>query len=162
MGARRNPPPISTVPPKQGQTHQPTKQTRAKVSLWAQVGTPRHVIAHEIGVSEGTLRKAYFYELEEADAKGVANVAATLYAKALAGDTSAAVAFLKAKGKKEGWGEKDVTVNIELDAGRDLVAGITAAMSAAKLAHPSTFERVIEGSARVIDVVPTEDGSELL
>lgn len=162
MGARRNPPPISTVPPKPGQTHQPTKQSRSQVALWAQVGTPRHVIAHHLGISEGTLRKAYFYELEEADAVGVANVATTLYAKALAGDVSAMQFFLKSRGKAQGWQDKVDAPVININADRELVTSITSALSAMKLAHPSTSERVIESEVKVIDVVPAEDGSELL
>lgn len=145
MGARRKPPPISARAPTPGQTHQPTAQTRAKVKLWAEVGTQRHVIAHELGISEGVLRKAYFYELEEADSRGVANVAATLYAKALAGDVSAMQFFLKSRGKAQGWQDKADMPTISITADLDLVRGITSALTAMKTAHPSTSERVLDG-----------------
>lgn len=83
--------------------YEPTPALREKVRLWAAVGTTQEVIASELGISVDTLVKYYREELDEASSKGVANVAATLYAKAMAGDTTSMIFYLKTRGR---WREK--------------------------------------------------------
>jgi hypothetical protein len=90
--------------------HVPTDETRHLVKTWAQVGTTQLVIARELGINELTLQKYYRDELSEATARGVATVASSLYAKAIAGDTTAMIFFLKTRGR---WREKDDVVTDE-------------------------------------------------
>lgn len=90
--------------------HQPTEETRNLVKTWARVGTTQLVIARELGISEDTLSKYYACELADASARGVATVASSLYAKAIAGDTTAMIFFLKTRGR---WREKDDVVTDE-------------------------------------------------
>ncbi len=109
--------------------HAPTEDTRYKVRVWAQVGTRNHVICQELGISESVLKRHYADELAEARERGVANVAATLYAKALAGDVSAMTFFLKNRGRDEGWSDKSDDPTIQVTVGADVVRSITAAMN---------------------------------
>jgi hypothetical protein len=81
----------------------PTDEVRKKVALWAQVGTTNAVIASELGISEDTLVKYFREELHEAAPRGVARVAGSLYSKAIAGDVSSMIFYLKTKGR---WSEK--------------------------------------------------------
>lgn len=83
--------------------HAPTEETREKVRLWASVGTTQEVIASELKIGVDTLTKYYREELDEASSKGVANVASTLYAKAMAGDVTSMIFYLKTRGR---WSEK--------------------------------------------------------
>jgi hypothetical protein len=83
--------------------HEPTPEMREKVRLWSAVGTTQEVIASELGMSIDTLAKYYRTELDEACAKGVANIASTLYAKAISGDVTSMIFYLKTRGR---WSEK--------------------------------------------------------
>jgi len=83
--------------------HAPTDETRQKVRLWAAVGTTQEVIASELKISVDTLAKYYRDELDEASSEGVANVASTLYSKAMAGDVTSMIFYLKTRGR---WSEK--------------------------------------------------------
>jgi len=83
--------------------HEPTAETRQKFRIWAAVGTTPEVIASELDICVETLTKYYRKELDEASAKGVANVASTLYAKAISGDVGSMIFYLKTRGR---WREK--------------------------------------------------------
>lgn len=83
--------------------HEPTEDLREKVRMWAAVGTTQEVIASELKISVDTLAKYYRDELDEATNRGVANVASTLYAKAIAGDVTSMIFYLKTRGR---WSEK--------------------------------------------------------
>lgn len=83
--------------------YEPTEDTRAKVRTWAAVGTTQDVIAAELGICIDTLAKYYREELDEATARGVANVASNLYSKAMAGDVTSMIFYLKTRGR---WSEK--------------------------------------------------------
>ena len=80
-----------------------TDELRAKVRAWAAVGTTQEVIASELGICVDTLVKYYRDELNEASARGVANVASNLYAKAMSGDVTSMIFYLKTRGR---WSEK--------------------------------------------------------
>lgn len=67
------------------------------------VGTKQEVIAAELGVHIETLHKYYREELDEATARGVANVATNLYTKAMSGDVTSMIFYLKTRGR---WSEK--------------------------------------------------------
>lgn len=84
--------------------HQPTEATRATVEALAGVAGLRQAeIAAYIGVSEKTLRKHYAAELRRATVTAVAKVAETLFQKAVNGDTTAMIFWLKARA---GWSDK--------------------------------------------------------
>jgi hypothetical protein len=84
-------------------SHTPTDDLRAKVRTWAAVGTTQEVIASELHITVDTLVKYYREELDEASARGVANVASNLYAKAMSGDVTSMIFYLKTRGR---WSEK--------------------------------------------------------
>ena len=83
--------------------HVPTPELREKVRLWSAVGTKQEVIAAELGITVDTLAKHSREELDEATARGVANVATNLYTKAMSGDVTSMIFYLKTRGR---WSEK--------------------------------------------------------
>ena len=133
--------------------HTPTDETRELVADWSDTGASRALIASELGIDIRALEHHYRAELAGGEARGVARVAAALYEKALAGDVAAATFFLKARGKRAGWvdreDEKPSTV-VQLD----IVQAITATISA--------LRNGAAGEARTIEQRPAEDGRELL
>lgn len=83
--------------------HQPTDETRKTVASMASYGIPQEDISKVIGIDPKTLRKYYREELDTAGAKAIHNVAGMLYNKAMEGDTTSIIFFLKTRGK---WSEK--------------------------------------------------------
>lgn len=79
--------------------HEPSERTRNMVSAHAIVGTPQEIIADLLGVDPKTLRKYYRTELTTSAAKATAKIAQSLYQKALAGDISAMIFWMKTKGR---------------------------------------------------------------
>jgi len=86
--------------------HRPTPQTRQKVEIMAAGGFPQASIAGVLEIAEKTLRKHYELELKHGAAKISNAVASKLVAKALAGDTTSMIFYLKTRC---GW--KETTVN---------------------------------------------------
>lgn len=136
----------------------PTDETRELVADWSDTGASRALIARELGIDLRALEHHYRAELAGGEARGVARVAAALYEKALAGDVAAATFFLKARGKRAGWvdreDEKPSTI-VQLD----IVQAITTAISALR---SGTAGEALPTAARTIEQRPAEDGSELL
>ena len=87
--------------------HEPTDKTRGQVQQASGLGLPHDQIAALIGISDVTLRKWYPTELALGKATACANMAKTLYNKALTGDTTAMIWWTKAQ---MGWGERNTTV----------------------------------------------------
>lgn len=85
------------------------------VRIWARVGTPQAVIARELGMCVETMVKLYGDEFEHALERGVGEVAATLYSKALMGDNGAMIFYLKTKGrwKEARNGDEDAPIHIK-------------------------------------------------
>lgn len=134
--------------------HVPTKVSKLKVRTWAEVGTARQIIANELGISVPTLNLHYGVELAEAEERGVARVAESLYAKALKGDVTAMTFFLKTRGRKLGWaedkGDNGQTTNIlQLN----LVKSITAAVSQMRQQGGEAAQMLIEHDEVVAEVV---------
>ena len=105
--------------------HVPTPELREKVRLWSMVGTKQEVIAAELGVHVETLHKYYREELDEATARGVANVATNLYTKAMSGDVTSMIFYLKTRGRwseKAAVGDKDNPLVIEHNPKADEIA----------------------------------------
>lgn len=138
--------------------HAPTEETRELVADWSDIGASRQLIAQELGVDIRALDHHYRAELAGGEARGVARVAAALYEKALAGDTAAQVYFLKARGKRAGWVDRDderPSAIVQLD----LVKTITAAVTALR---GGAAGDALPAVGRVIEQRSAEDGSELL
>lgn len=82
--------------------HAPSKATRELVALHTTMGTTQETIARLIEIDEKTLRKHYRDELDLAKAKANATVGGRLYNKAIGGDTTAMIFWMKTQG---GWRE---------------------------------------------------------
>ena len=83
--------------------HEPTVETRSSVKALASVGTPQEQIASVIGISKNTLLKHYRKELDTAMTMANAKVAQSLFQQATAGNTAAAIFWLKCRA---GWVDK--------------------------------------------------------
>lgn len=86
--------------------HLPTPETRQLVEELSGIAGWRHAeLAAHIGVSEKTLRKHYRTELRRGTVVAVQQVAQSLFGKALSGDVTAAIFFLKRRHPAV-WGDK--------------------------------------------------------
>lgn len=83
--------------------HEPTEDMRKTVTDYAAVGVPQDDIALLCGISKNTLRKHYEDELKFGGIKANAAVAGALYNKAMKGDTTSQIFWLKTRAK---WSEK--------------------------------------------------------
>ena len=77
----------------------PTDELREVVRSHVVVGTQRELIARLIGISAETLDKYYRPELEESAAKANAEIAKGLYAKAIGGDVTSMIFWLKTRAR---------------------------------------------------------------
>ena len=75
--------------------HMPTDVTRMQAQTAAGYGLHQDQIGSLLGIDDKTLRKHYRQELDVGRAKAHLAVAATLYDKAVAGDTGAMVWYTK-------------------------------------------------------------------
>ena len=80
--------------------HEPTPETRLQVKTLASVGTPQDQIAIVVGITKNTLLKYYRKELDTAMTMANAKVAQSLFQQANAGNTAAAIFWLKCRA---GW-----------------------------------------------------------
>jgi hypothetical protein len=111
--------------------HVPTEATRQAVSLHATVGTTHETIAQILGIHKETLYKYYTPELTQSREKANASVGGALFKKAMAGDTTAMIFWMKTRAR---WKE---TVDVSNDDGslkhepvRDLAVEILKAIHA--------------------------------
>lgn len=81
------------------------------VQLHTLVGTPQPTLAKILGMSTETMTKYYRDELDTAKAQANASIAGRLYKKAMDGDTTAMIFWLKTQAK---WRE---TIDISNDDG---------------------------------------------
>ena len=107
--------------------HQPTDATRQTVQLHVMVGSRQEVIAEILGISVDTLYRHYKAEMDTAREKANASIGGALYKKAMGGDTTALIFWLKTRAR---WKE---TVDISNDDG-SLKPGVTQAAVLAALA----------------------------
>ena len=98
---------------KSRQEHFPTPATRELVQAHAMVGTPQEIIGKLLGVSAATLRNYYREELDNGLWVANAEIAKRLFTKAMLGDTSCMIFWLKTRAK---WREK-TDVNLTSDDG---------------------------------------------
>jgi len=76
--------------------HTPTAATRELVARSSGLGLPHESIAHLLdGIDDKTLRKYYRTELDNGKARAHAQVAATLFERAVAGDTALLIFYAK-------------------------------------------------------------------
>ena len=101
------------------QPHEVTDNNRRIAEQMSGLGLPHEQIAAIIGIDDKTLRKYYQPQLKIGKAKASAQVAKTLYEKAVAGDTTSCIWWTKAqmgwceKIKTEHSGDKDNPIIIE-------------------------------------------------
>lgn len=107
--------------------HQPTDATRQTVQLHVMVGSRQEVIAEILGISVDTLYRHYKAEMDTAREKANASIGGALYKKAMGGDTTAMIFWLKTRAR---WKE---TVDISNEDG-SLKPGVTQAAVLAALA----------------------------
>lgn len=82
---------------------QPTPEQRKQVEAMSAYGIPQTEIAKCIGINKTTLLQYFREELDTANAKACAAVAGALYKKAMGGDTTAMIFWMKTRAK---WSEK--------------------------------------------------------
>ncbi len=87
------------------QPWEPSDDERRRVRLYAGLGMTQEQIGHLVGKSVDTLAKRCREELDIGKAETLAKVAGTLVQKALAGDTTSAIFYLKTQG---GWKETSI------------------------------------------------------
>ena len=87
--------------------HVPNDKTKAQAQQAAGLGLPHEQIGALLGISDKTLRKYYETELAIGKATASAQVAKSLFNKAINGDTTSAIWWTKAQ---MGWSEKNTTV----------------------------------------------------
>ena len=88
--------------------HIPTDESKTRVSDLAIAGIPQYLIAEIIDIDEETLTKHYKRELACAEPEAIERVAKTVVMQALEGDPKAQALYMKTKGAKYGWVEKQV------------------------------------------------------
>jgi hypothetical protein len=81
----------------------PTARDRKHVEMMVGFGIPEVDIAKCLGISAPTLRKHFRDEIDTGSTKAIAKVGTALFQKAIKGDTSCMIFFLKTRG---GWREK--------------------------------------------------------
>jgi len=79
--------------------HEPTEAMRKTVSLHATVGSRQETIAEVLGISVDTLQRYYRSELDTSREKANAQVGGALYNKAIGGDTTAMIFWLKTRAR---------------------------------------------------------------
>lgn len=98
--------------------HEPSKASRQLVELHSTIGTPQMIIADLLEINHSTLIKHYRKELDQANHKANAQVGGALFKKAIGGDTTAMIFWMKTRAK---WREGDepkpaesqaITINI--------------------------------------------------
>jgi hypothetical protein len=99
--------------------HIPSCQMRQRVTDLAIAGIPKYLIAKIIEIDEETLNKHYSRELDCAEAEAVERIAKVVAIQAQDGDSKAQALYLKTRGAKFGWVEKQV---IEKHDSQDVMA----------------------------------------
>ncbi len=89
--------------------HEPTAETRRQVEVMVALGIKRTNVAKILGVCKSTLLKYYREELDLGDDKALLAVGQALYDQAVAGNTTAALFWLKAR---HGWRDRDAPTTI--------------------------------------------------
>jgi len=94
-----------------GNTHVPSRRKRRLVEGMVAAGLPINAVAGLMDISDDTLRKHYAKELATGHDKAVALMARSVYRRAMQGDTTAALFWLKSKA---GWRDRD-PLNVQVN-----------------------------------------------
>ena len=78
-------------------THQPTEESRQRVSDLVMCGTPIYLISEVIDIDEATLQKHYAKEIKTAKSIAIERIGKTVYQQALNGNEKSQVKF------RQGW-----------------------------------------------------------
>ena len=100
--------------------HIPTDALRTRVKDLAIAGIPIYLIAKVIKIDPDTLVKHYDYELSCSEPEAVERIARVVAIQAEQGDSKAQALYLKTKGAKYGWVEKQVVENVNNDETKEL------------------------------------------
>ncbi len=92
--------------------HVPTDELRTRVKDLSIAGIPTYLIAKVIKIDPDTLVKYYDYELSCAEPEAVERIAKVVAVQAENGDSKAQALYLKTKGAKYGWVEKQIVENV--------------------------------------------------
>lgn len=141
--------------------HVPDDVSRRFVANWAEIGASKELIAAELGVNVDTLRKHYVFELQGGEARGVANVAAALYENARRGDVAAQIFYLKAKGPRVGWVDKQTEDKPSTVVQLDIVQAITSTIAALRQGTMPAA-RTIDATTATQSPPALPDGRDLL
>jgi len=141
----------------QGQKHEPTDETRAKVRSLVAVGVPQDDVAKILEVSAPTLRKHYREQLDVAKAEANAQVAGALFRIATTPgrqQVTAAIFWLKCQA---GWRDRDpVQTHVHASADSATAQTLLASLKEAKDYVPDDEDRAFLESldARAGDLDP--------
>lgn len=91
-----------------GQDHKPTRESRQRISDLAVAGIPLHLICKIVKLDDDTVRKYYSHELSCAEPEAVERIARTIVMQAENGNEKSQALYMKTKGAKYGWVEKQV------------------------------------------------------
>lgn len=100
--------------------HEPTDEMRQRITDLAVAGIPIYLICEIVELDDDTLNKYYKRELVCAEPEAIQRVAKTVVMQALAGDPKAQALYMKTKGAKFGWVEKQVIETINADDTKEL------------------------------------------
>lgn len=89
--------------------HKPDEKTKKMVESMSAYGITQTQIARVVGCDEKTLRKYYAEELENAEAKANTQVANVLYKKAMEGDLTAVIFWLKTRARWRDFSRVEIT-----------------------------------------------------
>jgi len=101
-------------------THVPTPELRQRVTDLAIAGIPVYMIAKVVKLDDETLTKHYDYELSCSEPEAVERVANTVVMQAINGNEKSQALYLKTKGAKYGWIEKQVIETNSTDDNKEL------------------------------------------
>ena len=94
--------------------YRPNIEHTKRITDLSRAGIPAHLIAKIIGISEATLKKYYEHELSIATPEAIEAIAKTVYSQALNdGCTKSQALYLKTRGAKFGWVERQVIDNVQ-------------------------------------------------
>lgn len=134
---------------------QPSEESRQIVAELVFGGTPPDRIAKILNISQTTLERKFSYELAEAGALRVSDIANVMFRRAKAGDTTAGIFILKTHGGgawRERKAEQTITDELNKLSGEKRDAALLKIMSVLNLALTPTLE-VLE----VKDITPPSD-----
>lgn len=100
--------------------HEPTPELRQRIADLAIAGIPLNLICEVVQLDDDTVRKYYSRELNTAEPEAVERVAKTVIVQAINGNEKSQALYLKTKGAKYGWIEKQIVENVASDDTKEL------------------------------------------